>query len=45
MDFKSKIEEKFQKLKDIGGYELLRSGMSSKFKKEPIQIHPGGYTT
>jgi hypothetical protein len=45
MDFTIKIEEKFPKLKDIGGYELLRIGISSRFKLEPIQIPPGGYTT
>ena len=29
---------------DIGGYELL-SGITSRFKLEPVRIPLGGYTT
>ena len=43
-DCKIKLEEKFPKLKGIGGYALFRSGIASKFKLEPLRIPPGGYT-
>ena len=42
-EIKYEILEKFPKLKDAGGYELLRVGGRSRLL-EVIPIPPGGYT-
>jgi len=43
--FKQKVEEVFPKLSDCGGWELLRSGITSRTKLDPIVRPPGGFSS
>ncbi|KAK3581809.1 hypothetical protein CHS0354_028816 [Potamilus streckersoni] len=43
--FRTKLEESFPKLKSGGGFELLRSGISSRVFLERIRMPHGGYTS
>ena len=42
-EIKLEIMDSFPKLKNVGGYELLRMGARNRFL-EVIPIPPGGYT-
>ena len=45
MDFEKTLEEAFPKLKDCGGWELLRTPPGSRIVLENIRIPTGGYTS
>ena len=44
-DFNNAVETAYPKLKDCGGYELLRTPPGSRVTLEIIPIPPGGFTT